>query len=172
MEEIIRKLQEEEGNKGAEEGIASTHASEHEAVKEAMQEGLLQLHGIPPNSKQVGILRILCENPNGLNNQITGNHKLRKAIDVKDKLDADRLLFCKHRLNLCHKDNKNNFKQMFQCKVACRAVGANNVHTNVGQVQEGRTGMVSFWIINRFHYKDGKRSIRFGTVVLDVTWRK
>jgi hypothetical protein len=38
---------------------------------------------------------------------------LGKAIDIKDELDADGLLFCEHRLNLHHKDNKNNFKQMF-----------------------------------------------------------
>ncbi len=156
MEEIIRKLQEEEANEGTEEGIVSAHASEHKAVKEVMEEGLLQLHGIPPNSKQVGILRILCENPNGLNNQITGNHKLRKAIDIKDKVDADGLLFCKHRLNLQQKDNKNNFKQMFQCKVACRAVAANNIHQNVGRVQEGRTGMVSVGESTGFITKMGR----------------
>jgi hypothetical protein len=144
MEEIIKKLQKEEGNKETDEGGASAHVSEQEAEKEAMEEGLLQPHGIPPDSKQDGIFRILCKNPNGLNNQITGNHKLGKAIDIKDELDADRLLFCEHRLNLRHRDNKNDFKQMFQCKVACRAVAANIVHQNVGRVQEGRMGMVAF----------------------------
>ncbi len=132
IEEIIKKLQGEEGNKRTEEGIAGAQVSKQEAVKEAMKEGLLQPHGIPPNSKQDGIFRNLCKNPNGLNNQITGNHKLGKAIDIKDKLDADGLLFCEHRLNLCHKDNKNDFKQMFQREVACRAIAANNVHQNVG----------------------------------------
>ncbi len=33
--------------------------------------------------------------------------------DIKDELDADGLLYSKHCLNLKHKDNKNNFKQMF-----------------------------------------------------------
>ena len=70
MEKIIKKLQEEEGNKGTEEMIAGARISKQEAVKEAMKEGLLQPHGIPPNSKQDGIFRILCKNPNGLNNQI------------------------------------------------------------------------------------------------------
>jgi hypothetical protein len=156
MKEIIRKLQEEKSNEGTEGGIASAHASEHKAVKEAMEEGLLQPHGIPPNSKQDKIFRILCKNPNVLNNQITSNHKLRKAIDIKDKLDADGLLFCKHRLNLRHKDNKNDFKQMFQCKVACRAVVANNVHQNVGRVQEGGTGIVSFSKSTGFITKMGR----------------
>jgi hypothetical protein len=144
IEEIIKKLQEEEGNKRTEEGIAGAHVSEQEAVKEAMKEGLLQPHGTPPNLKQDKIFRILCKSPNGLNNQITGNQKLGMAINIKDELDADQLLFCKHRLNLCHKDNKNYFKQMFQRKVACRAIAANNVHQNVGGVQEGGTGMVAF----------------------------
>jgi hypothetical protein len=156
IEEIIKKLQEEEGNKRTEEGIAGASVSEQEAVKEEMKEGLLQPHGIPPNSKQNRIFRIICKNPNGLNNQIIGNKKLEKAIDIKDKLDADGLLFCKHRLNLRHKDNKNNFKQMFQRKVACRAIAANNKHQNVGRVQEGGTGMVACGYSMGFITKTGR----------------
>ena len=109
-----------------------------------------------PQPKQEGIFRNLCKNPNGLNNQITGNLKLGKAIDIKDELDADRLLFCKHRLNLHHRDNKNNFKQMFQRKVACRAIAANNVHQNIGRVQEGGTGMVLFGNSMGFVMQTGK----------------
>jgi hypothetical protein len=66
------------------------------------------------------------------------------------------LLFCEHRLNLCHRDNKNDFKQMFQRKVACRAVAANNVHHNVGRVQEGGTGMVAFGESTGFITKTGR----------------
>jgi hypothetical protein len=109
MEEIIKKLREEEGNIGTDEGIADARVSEQKAMKEAMEEGLLQPHRIPPNSKQDEIFRLSCENPNRLNNQITGNQKLGKAIDIKDELDADGFLFCEHRLNLQHRDNKNNF---------------------------------------------------------------
>ncbi len=121
-----------------------------------MKEGLLQPHGISSNLKQDGIVRILWENSNGLNNQITSNLKSEKAIDVKDKLDADGMLFCEHRLNLHHKDNKNDFKQMFQRKVACRAIAANNIHQNVGRVQEGGTGMVSFGNSTGFITKMGR----------------
>ncbi len=128
MEEIIKELSKKEGNGGLEDGTETARISEHEAVKEAIDKGLLQLHGTPPNLKQDRIFRILCKNPNGFYNQITGNRKLEKAIDIKDKLDADRLLFYKHRLNLWHGDSKNNFKQMFQQEVACRAVATNNVH--------------------------------------------
>jgi hypothetical protein len=73
MEEIIKELSEKEGNGGSEDGTKTARILEHEAVKEARDKGLLQPHGTPPNSKQDRIFRILCENPNGLNNKITGN---------------------------------------------------------------------------------------------------
>jgi hypothetical protein len=104
MEEIIAELKEATKER-KDEGRSESNArmAEHAAVREAIMEGLLQLHGTPPNTKQDGIFRILCENPNGLNNQITRNHKLSKAINIKDELDADRLLYSEHRLNLKHK---------------------------------------------------------------------
>jgi hypothetical protein len=68
MDKFVRKLHEEKGNKGTKEGMTKAHASEHEAVKEAVEEGLLQPHGTPPSLMQDGIFWILCENPNGLNN--------------------------------------------------------------------------------------------------------
>jgi hypothetical protein len=73
MEEIIKELSKKEGNGGSEDETETACISEHKAVKEAREEGLLQPHGTPPNSKQDRIFRIPCENPNGLNNQITGN---------------------------------------------------------------------------------------------------
>jgi hypothetical protein len=87
---------------------------------------------------------------------------LGKAIDIKDKLDADGLLFCEHRLNLRHKDNKNDFKQMFQRKVDCRAVAANNVHQNVGRLQEGGMGMVAFGKSTGYITKTGKDAYGLG----------
>ncbi len=119
MEELLERLREEEGIERAEEGAASARDVEQGAVKEAVYKGLLRPHGNPPNLKQHRIFMLLCENPNGLNNQITDNSKLAKTIDLKDELDVDRLLYCKHRLNLRHKDNRNDFKQMFQREVDC-----------------------------------------------------
>ncbi len=157
MEEIIAELKEgteERKDKGRSESNACM--VEHAAVREAIMKGLLQPHGTPPNTKQDRIFRILCENANGLNNRITGNHKLSKAIDIKDELDADGLLHSKHRLNLKHKDNKNNFKQMFQQEVACQAVASHNVHHGMARVQEGGTGMVAFGDTTGYISKIGK----------------
>jgi hypothetical protein len=51
MEEIIKELSKKEGNGCSEDRTETARISEHEAVKEAIDEGLLQLHGTPPNSK-------------------------------------------------------------------------------------------------------------------------
>jgi len=118
MEDIISELKGAEGGDVTREMEDSARVAERMAVHEAITEGLLQPHGLPPNTKQDGIFRLQCENPNGFNNRITGNWKLDKAIDLKDELEADGLLYCEHRLNLKHRDNKNNFKQMFQQEVA------------------------------------------------------
>ncbi len=111
-----------------------------------MKEGLLQVHGTAPNTNQQGIFRILGENCNGFNNMIGGNNKIAKAMDIKEDLDIDCLLYYKQRLNFRHKDNKNNLKQMFQQELACKAVGAHNVHKAIiaGRVQEGGTGVICF----------------------------
>ncbi len=97
----------EEENKGNGDAENNAHVAEHVAISEAITEGLLQPHGTPPNTKQDGIFRLLYENQKGLNNQITGHHKLSKAINIKDELEADGLLYSEHRINLQHKDNKN-----------------------------------------------------------------
>ncbi len=83
MEEIIAELKEgTEERKDKSRPESNVHMAEHVAVREAIMEGLLQPHGTLPNTKQDGIFKMLCENPNGLNNQITGNHKLSKAINI------------------------------------------------------------------------------------------
>ncbi len=86
------------------------------------------------------------ENCNGFNNRIGGNNKIANLLDIKEDLDIDCLLYCKHRLNFRHKDNTNNLKQMFQNKLACTAIGAHNVHEAriAGRVQEGGTGSICF----------------------------
>jgi hypothetical protein len=77
---------------------------------------------------------------------ISSNSKVAKALDIKDDLGIDCLMYCKHRLNLQHKDTKNDFKQMFQWDIACTAVAAHNTHErkHARWVQEGRTGAVWF----------------------------
>jgi hypothetical protein len=53
-------------------------------VLEAVEKGLLQLHGTVPNTKQQEIFRIMGKNCNGFNNQIGGNEKIAKALDIKE----------------------------------------------------------------------------------------
>jgi hypothetical protein len=68
------------------------------------------------------------ENCNSFNNRIRGNAKIEKTLDIKEGLDVNCLMYCKHCINFRHKGNKNDLKQMFQRKLACTAVLAHNVH--------------------------------------------
>ena len=60
---------------------------------DVVKEALLQVHRVAPNTKQGGIFRIMGENCNGLNNRIGGNKKIPKALDIKEELDVDCLLY-------------------------------------------------------------------------------
>jgi hypothetical protein len=152
MKEIIQAADIKEEEK------ETTKADEHQKVMEAVNKGLMQVHGSAPNSKQDGVVWIMCKNANGLNNGISGNNKIAKALDIKDKLDIDCLMYCKHRLHLRHKNNKNDFKQMFQREIACTAVVVHNIHESkhAGRVQEGGTGAISVGDATGYIRKVGK----------------
>jgi hypothetical protein len=81
-----------------------------------VEKGLLQVHGTALNTKQQGIFWIMGENCNGFNNRIRGNKKIAKAFNIKEDLDVNCLMYCEHRINFTHKDNKNDLKQMFRRK--------------------------------------------------------
>jgi hypothetical protein len=148
LEEIIRDIK--EGSKTEVEGDSGSaneaEKDEHRRVRKAVEEGLFQIHGSAPNTKQQGIFRIMGENCNGLNNRISGNKKIAKALDIKEDLDINCLMYCKHCLNFKHKENKNDLKQMFQQELTCTAVSAHNIHEGkvAGRVQEGGTGTICF----------------------------
>jgi hypothetical protein len=120
MEEIIVELKRSEEEKGNGDVESNAHAAENAAVREAITEGLLQSHGTPPNTKQEGIFQLLCKNPNSLNNQIIGNRKLSKAIDIEDELEADRLLYSEHILNLRHKTTRMISSKIFNRRLHAR----------------------------------------------------
>jgi hypothetical protein len=159
VETIIKEMKEKMGAADIEEEEKeTTKADEHQKVMEAVNKGLMQVHCSAPNSKQDGVFWIMCKNASGLDNRISGNNKIAKALDIKDKLDIDCLMYCKHRLSLRHKDNKNNFEQMFQREIACTAVMAHNIHESkhAGRVQEDRIGTISFGNVAGYIRKVGK----------------
>jgi hypothetical protein len=106
----------------------------------------------------------MCENANGFNNIISGNNKIAKALDIKEDLGIDCLMYCKHHLNLQQNKNKNNFKQMFQWEIACTAVASYNTHKgkHAARVQEGGTGAVCFGDATGYIKKVGKGEVGLG----------
>jgi hypothetical protein len=112
------------------------------------------VHGTAPNTKQQGIFRIIGENCNRLNNRIGSNGEIAKALDIKEDLDLNCLMYCKHRINFRHKENKNDLKQMFQ----------HNIHEGkvAGRVQEGGMGTICFGESTSHIKKTGRDSKGLG----------
>ncbi len=166
LEEIIKEIKEGDklnagdGNDRAE----KVAKDEHRQVLKAVKEGLLQEHGTAPNTKQQGIFRIMGENCNGLNNRIGGNGKIAKALDIKEDLNVNCVMYCEHQINFRHKENKNDLKQMFQCKLVCTAVSAHNIHEGkvAGRVQERGTGTICFGKSTGYIKKTGHDSKGLG----------
>jgi hypothetical protein len=166
LDEIIKEIKGDEGFKDGEDNgmIEAAAQDKQKRVLKAVKQGLLQVHRIAPKTKQQGIFWIMEENCNNLNNRIGGNEKMAKALDIKEDLDVDCLMYCKHCINFRHKDNKNGLKQMFQCKLACMAVSAHNVHEAkvAGRVQEGGTGTICFCKSTGYIKKTGQDSEGLG----------
>jgi len=78
LEEIIADIKagDELSEDDIDKAVSSTRDNENKRVMEAVEEGLLQVHGTAPNTKQQGIFRILGENCNG-------NRRLVPERDLK-----------------------------------------------------------------------------------------
>ena len=53
-----------------------------------VSDDLLKVHGVPPPRKQERCMRFVYENPDGINNRISGNEKLDKAKELMDELEV------------------------------------------------------------------------------------
>jgi hypothetical protein len=107
---------------------------------------LLEVHGVPPGRKGEGITRLMYENLNGLQSTLSSkNKKLEKAWQVIDNLQVDIVCYNEHRQNPWHKSNRNGFRQMLNGgETELRAIASNNVHKDVGKIQEGGTAMMTY----------------------------
>ncbi len=97
LEEIINKIK-----AGGEFEVREDSCNAETAAKdkqkwflEAVKEGLLQVHGTGHNTKQQGIFRIMGKNCNGLLNRIGGFEKIAKALNIKEDLNINCLMYCK-----------------------------------------------------------------------------
>ena len=97
-----------------------------------------------PGSKRDGVIRLIYENVNGINNRLCNNDKVEKAKKIIDDLEADIVAYNEHRLNMQDRHNVNGFSQLFKGgEAAIHSVVAHNVHENFGKVQEGGTSLMA-----------------------------
>jgi len=127
--------------------IISELETEQQEISEmnniTLPEEILQVHGYAPSKKVDGMVRLIYENVNGLQNRLSGNEKVERAKEMHDELEVDIAAYCEHQLNMKHKKNCNGFNQLFKGgEAAVRSVVAHNVHENIGRTQ--REGQVYF----------------------------
>ncbi len=129
--------------------IISEHETEQQEISEinkiTLPEEILQVHGYVPPKKADGTVRLIYENVNGLQNQLSGNEKVERAREIHDELEVDIAAYCEHKLNMKHKRNCNGFNQLFKGgEAAVQSVVAHNVHENIGRTQQGGTSLLLF----------------------------
>ena len=128
------------------ERLALVEQQEIKELKEnCIPEEVLQIHGLFPTKKGEGIIRLVYENVNGINNRLSGNEKVEKAKEILDGLEVDIAAYNEHRLNMRHKDNVNGFNQLFRGgESAIQSVVSHNIHENISKTQEGGTSLLMF----------------------------
>ena len=112
----------------------------------SIDDDLLKVHGRAPTAKREGVIRLLYENVNGLNNRMSGNEKLDRGREMIDELEADVVAMNEIRINFNHRKNVNGLAQLFNGGEAdVRAVQGCNAHDGaIGRVQEGGTALLTF----------------------------
>jgi hypothetical protein len=125
------------------EQLAITELQERNRVTElGISEEVLKVHGVAPQSKGEGVIRLIYKNVNGLSNKLCDNEKVDKAKEIHDKLEVDIVAYNEHRLNMRDRRNVNGFNQLFKGgEAALQSMVAHNVHENIGRVQEGGTSL-------------------------------
>ncbi len=80
--------------------IALAEQHKRNSVTELGPEEVLRTHGVAPMSKAEGVIQLIYENANGINNKLSDNDKVEKAKGIIDELEADIVPYNKHRLNM------------------------------------------------------------------------
>ncbi len=128
-------------------------------------EEVLRTHGVAPTSKAEGVIRLIYENANGINNKLINNDKVEKAKGIIDELEADIVVYNKHRLNMQDRQNVNGFNQVFKGgEAAIQSVVVHNVHENIGKVQERGTSLMAIGPLMEYiqHNQPGKDETGLG----------
>jgi hypothetical protein len=81
--------------------IALAEQHERNRVTElGIPEEVLQIYGAALVSKPEGVIRLIYENSNSINNKLCNNEKVEKAKEIIDELEVDIVVYNKHRLNI------------------------------------------------------------------------
>jgi hypothetical protein len=79
------------------EQLVLTEQQERSRVMGAgVPEEVLRVHGIAPSGKLEGVVRLIYENINGVNNRLYNNDKVEKAKEIHDELEVNIVAYNEH----------------------------------------------------------------------------
>ena len=122
----------------------------------------MKVHGRAPQSKREGVVRLLYENINGLNNRMSGNTKLDRGREMLDELEVDIAAFNEIKINFNHKKNINGLAQLFNGgESEVKVIHGCNVHEGaISRVQEGGTGVLTFGqLAEQFDHMNSRQDV-------------
>ncbi len=152
-------------NENSEQIVLAEQHKRNRVTELDVPELVLRTHGVAPTSKAEGVIRLIYDNANGINNKLSNNDKVEKAKGIINELEADIVAYNEHRLNMQDRQNVNGFNQLFKGgEAAIQSVVAHNIHKNIGKVQEGRTSHMAIEPLTEYieHNQPGKDKTGLG----------
>jgi hypothetical protein len=117
---------------------------EETMVKE-LNDKVLEIHGMVPEEKAEGVIRLLHQNVNGSNRRFSNKTKVENAKELHDELEANLVAYNEHKINLKHKLKKLGFNQLFWGReIKVHSIVVHNVHQCKGRVQESGMSLMAF----------------------------
>jgi hypothetical protein len=136
-----------------------TSSSEFEMIQQdisqlyatTVPEEVLQVHGFAPPTKAEGSVCLTYENVNGYCNRMSKNKKVEISKELHEKLEVDNIAaYCKHKLNMKQKKNRNSFNQLFKGgEAAIQSIVEHKVNKNIGRTQQGGTSLLLFGLLTK-----------------------
>ena len=80
----------------------------------AVLEEVLQVHGYAPSKKAEGSVCLVYENVNRYINWLCNNNKVEQSKEIHDVLKVDVAVYCKHKMNMKHRQIVHGFNQLFK----------------------------------------------------------
>ena len=133
------------------------HTNEDATVRELLAQWEGGAHGYVPEAKEDNIIRIACENTNGIGLFHKDNLKVRKLLNLNSRHQTDGMCIVEHGINFGHREAKGDKQPagIFASFKGSRSSAGYNKHENHSQYMAGGTMVATFSRLSSFVINQG-----------------